>query len=253
MATKPILPSTRYRVFSRTDVGKRRQRNEDSLGVVARHGIFTVADGMGGVDGGDYSSRKVIELIATTFADKDPELLPFPIKLDMLEDAINRASVIIKGEAENRGISGMGSTVVLMAFDLANPNRAVIMHAGDSRVYRYRDQQIEALTRDHSMAAESGLDDSAMVPMFMAGVITRAVGVRPEVKIDRTPVRVEPGDTFFICSDGLYNMVKPSMMLSILNRRPLDPAAEMVAAANDSGGFDNITVIFVIPLFPELD
>ena len=65
------IPSQKYRIFSRTDVGKRRKRNEDALGVVARHGIFVVADGMGGVDGGDFSSRKVVEMIAETFA-KEP-------------------------------------------------------------------------------------------------------------------------------------------------------------------------------------
>lgn len=244
-------PSTRFRIFSRTDVGKRRKRNEDALGVVARHSVFVVADGMGGVDGGDFSSRKVVEMIGLAFADLGPDDITYEDKLDLLEKVINQASSVIKAEAGNRGISGMGTTVVLICFDRDNPTRGCILHAGDSRVYRFRNQDLTALTQDHSMAAESGLSDSAMIPIFMAGVITRAVGVREDVKIDRTPVTVQQGDVFLLCSDGLYNMVRRPQMCSILQLKPHDPAAELVAAANNAGGFDNITVVMVEPLFPS--
>ncbi len=252
-ATVPpvLLPSSaRYRIHSRTDVGKRRKRNEDALGVVARHGVFVVADGMGGVDGGDFSSRKVVELIGMAFQGVAPETVSFEEKVTRLHQVINEASGVIKKEAANRGITGMGTTVVLICFNQENPGQAVVLHVGDSRAYLYRDQDLAALTQDHSMAAESGLSDSALIPIFMAGVITRAVGVREEVMVDRTDVEVRPGDVFLLCSDGLYNMVRRPQMCGILQRAPLDPAAEMVAAANLAGGFDNITVVIVQPLIP---
>ena len=84
-----------------------------------------------------------------------------------------------------------------------------------------------------------------MVPMFMAGVITRAVGVRPDVEVDRTFVDVCKGDRFLICSDGLYNMVPEDRMNILLSHQDQDPAAELVHSANDAGGFDNITVIII--------
>jgi serine/threonine protein phosphatase PrpC len=243
--SKPSPGTRLFRIHSRTDVGKRRKRNEDSLGVVARHGIFLVADGMGGVDGGDYSSRKVVDMITNAFELLDPDAITFDDKLNLIEETINAASVVIKKEAELRGISGMGTTVVLMCFDVLEPGRACIMHAGDSRVYRHRNHDLEALTVDHSMAAESGLSDSSLVPVFMAGVITRAVGVRSDVKVDRTPVDVRKGDMYILCSDGLYNMIRRPQFCALLQHRPLDPAAELVNAANDAGGFDNITVVLV--------
>lgn len=238
-------PQSPFRIYSRTDVGKRRKRNEDSLGVVARHGIFMVADGMGGVDGGDYSSRKVVEMLTTAFELIEPNEIPYDDKLNLVEETINAASVVIKKEAELRGIQGMGTTVVIICFDITAVDKACILHVGDSRVYRYRNHDLCALTVDHSMAAESGLSDSALVPVFMAGVITRAVGVRPEVEVDRTPVDVRKGDVFVLCSDGLYNMLRRPQFCSILQHKPLDPAADLVNAANDAGGFDNITVVLV--------
>jgi len=243
--TPSPLPLSRFRIYSRTDVGKRRKRNEDSLGVVARHGIFVVADGMGGVDGGDYSSRKVVDMIGTAFEQLDPAAVSYPEKLALLERTINAASSHIRAEAETRGICGMGTTIVVLCFNVQTMQEACVLHVGDSRAYRYRGHDLAALTTDHSMAAESGLSDSALVPVFMAGVITRAVGVRNDVLIDRTPVDVRKGDLFVLCSDGLYNMVRRPRFCAILQHKPLDPAADLVNAANDSGGFDNISVILV--------
>lgn len=247
------IPELRFRVYSRTDVGRRRKRNEDSLGVTARHGVFVVADGMGGVDGGDYSSRKTVELIAGAFESLEPSEIRFEEKIALLEKTVDAASLNIAGEAMKRGIRGMGTTVVILVFDMEDPGNAAILHAGDSRVYRFRNQDLVALTTDHSMAAESGIGDSTMVPVFMAGVITRAVGVRHSVNLERTDIEVEEWDRFVICSDGLYNMVRRSQICSILQKEPRDPAGELTAAANVSGGFDNITVLVVEPLIEEVE
>ncbi len=248
MAPKPQRSpaiSMSFRIHSRTDVGKRRKRNEDSLGVVARHGLFVVADGMGGVDGGDYSSRLLVDQVAHAFESLEPDALSFLQKIDLLEKTIVKASALIKKEAEARGISGMGTTVAAICFNLESLREACVLHVGDSRVYRHRDRELEPMTRDHSMAAESGLSDSALIPVFMAGVITRAVGVRADVEVDRTPVEVRQGDLFVICSDGLYNMVPRARMAQILASGVPDPAADLVNAANQAGGFDNITVVLV--------
>lgn len=243
--SEAVVPSVPFRIYSRTDVGKRRQRNEDSLGVIARHGIFVVADGMGGVDGGDFCSRLVVERLAQAFEFLKPNEISYRDKLDLIEKNLGESSARIKEEAADRGISGMGTTVVLICFNLESLRDACIMHVGDSRVYRRRRRNLEKLTVDHSMAAESGICDGAMIPMFMAGVITRAVGVRADVEVDRTPADVRKGDMFILCSDGLYNMVPEQQMSILLGRDPRDPAADLVNAANDAGGFDNITVIMV--------
>jgi len=235
----------RFRIHSRTDVGKRRQRNEDSLGVIARHGLFVVADGMGGVDGGDYCSRLVVDRLAQAFENLDPAEVDYAETLDRVERNIGESSAAIKEEAGKRGICGMGTTVVLMCFNMDTLREACIMHVGDSRVYRQRRHNLEKLTVDHSMAAESGIGDGEMIPVFMAGVITRAVGVRSDVQVDRTHVDVCKGDVYLLCSDGLYNMVPESHMARVLNAETLDPAADLVNAANDAGGFDNITVVMI--------
>lgn len=238
-------PSSRFRIYSRTDVGKRRQRNEDSLGVVARHGVFVVADGMGGVDGGDFCSRLVVDRMAEAFEMRDSAEMTYEGTLDVVEQTIKDASAEIYEEAGKRGISGMGTTVVAICFDLDTMREACVLHVGDSRAYRRRGRDLIALTIDHSMAAESGIRDGDMVPMFMAGVITRAVGVRPNVEVDRTAVDVCRGDRFLLCSDGLYNMVSEAHMSMLLAREGQDPAADLVNAANEAGGFDNITVVLI--------
>jgi serine/threonine protein phosphatase PrpC len=231
------------RVFSRTDVGKRRQRNEDSLGVIPRHGIYVVADGMGGVDGGDYASKRVVDDLVERFQDMDPGTLNFDERIDLICETINASSAGIRDEARNRDICGMGTTVVVLCIDVKNPGRACALHVGDSRVYQFRRNTLRALTIDHSLAAESGLENSAAIPLFMAGVITRAVGVKEEVEVERTPVRVLPGDRFMLCSDGLYNMIPEPELTSIFIDDHEDISSELISAANHAGGFDNITVI----------
>ncbi len=244
-------PPRPFRIFSRTDVGKRRQRNEDSLGVMARHGVFVVADGMGGVDGGDFCSRLVVDCMSEAFQSVSPDELSYRETIDLVETTIEESSAKIKQEAIVRGISGMGTTVVVICLNLKTMKEGCALHVGDSRVYRQRGRNIESLTIDHSMAAESGIRDGEMVPMFMAGVITRAVGVRMDVEVDRTPFDVKPGDRFLLCSDGLYNMVPDEKMNQLMSNGSQDPAADLVNAANDAGGFDNITVVLVDLPSPE--
>jgi protein phosphatase len=212
---------------------------------MARYGVFVVADGMGGVDGGDFCSRLVVDHLAEAFENLNPLETSYPQTLDIVEETIEKSSAAIYEEAGKRGISGMGTTVVVICFDLESMSEACVLHVGDSRAYRMRGRDLEALTIDHSMAAESGIRDGEMVPMFMAGVITRAVGVRPDVMVDRTIVDVCKDDRFLICSDGLYNMVPEDRMNMLLSRENQDPAAEVVNSANDAGGFDNITVVII--------
>jgi protein phosphatase len=179
------------------------------------------------------------------FQDLQPDSLTFEETMERVEQAILESSAKINAEAGVRGICGMGTTVVLICFDVRGGRDACVMHVGDSRLYRFRQHRLEALTTDHSLAAEAGIMDHAMIPMFMAGVITRAVGVKEEVTVDMNPVDLRPGDWFLLCSDGLYNMVTETEMTRILSRNSLDPAADLVIAANEAGGFDNITVVLI--------
>ena len=141
----------------------------------------------------------------------------------------------------------MGTTVVCLFFSPDQPDRAIALHAGDSRVYRYRGRKLEQLTEDHSIAGSLGVDESTLHP-FMQGVITRAVGIQADLELEETEVEVKPGDLFIVCSDGLTRMLNDRTLARIIraNRAKMEALVQaMVTEANQAGGYDNITLIAV--------
>ena len=234
-----------------TDVGRKRKNNEDSLVRVPEHGVFCVADGMGGGDAGEVASAAVVKAISEVLRAElgDRRGVRAPTKIRALSNALSQVSAWIFRRSEERGRGMCGSTVSLLVFDAVTPDQAVALHAGDSPVYRFRRNRLKQVTRDHSFATEAGYKNESQVPKQFRGVVTRAVGIKPTVRLEETPLDVRPNDVFVICSDGLSKMVPERKLAKFLrgcDAGSLDTlAGSLINAANDAGGSDNISVVLV--------
>ena len=225
--------------FHKTDTGRQRRHNEDSLH--ARAPLFVVADGMGGAQAGEVASRMAVETMERGLPDGDG-----PAQ-DRLADRVEEANVSIHEQSQtDRERAGMGTTVTAAYI---GEEEAAIAHVGDSRAYLLRDGGLRKLTRDHSLVDEliaSGkLTEEEARTHPQKSVITRALGPEPHVEVDRQTVPLRHGDVFLLCSDGLTTMLEESEVAGILTTAPtLEQAGRaLVAAANEAGGRDNITVI----------
>jgi PPM family protein phosphatase len=222
----------------RTDVGRQRSVNEDSL--VLAPPFFAVADGMGGAKAGEVASA----MAAETFEGESDSGEAAEAQLTrILREANRRIYDLAVSDDSHRG---MGTTVTAAK---VTGNEVSLGHVGDSRAYRLRDGELEQLTRDHSLVAE--LERSGQITPEAAehhpqrSIITRALGPEPDVQVDTYTLAGRDGDLFLICSDGLTSMVSDEELGSILRSSDtLEAAAEsLVRAANQSGGKDNITVV----------
>jgi protein phosphatase len=222
----------------RTDVGRQRTANEDSLAV--RPPLFAVADGMGGAKAGEVASAVAVEAVESARESGEPP----EAELAAIVRAANRRIYDLAVADESR--RGMGTTLTLAK---VHGDEVSLAHVGDSRAYRMRDGELDQLTRDHSLVAE--LERSGQITAEAAehhpqrSIITRALGPEPDVEVDTYTLAGREGDVFLICSDGLTSMISDDEVTSILrSAASLDEAAEaLIRAANQSGGKDNITVI----------
>jgi PPM family protein phosphatase len=221
-----------------TDVGRQRHTNEDSL--VCSPPYFAVADGMGGAKAGEVASQVAID----AFEEPSDEGRSAEEQLaDMLRDANRRIYELATSDESRRG---MGTTLTAAK---VHDHEVSLAHVGDSRAYRFRDGDLEQLTKDHSLVAE--LERTGQISQEAAehhpqrSIITRALGPEPDVEVDTCTVAGRPGDIFLLCSDGLTSMISDDEAASILQgSEDLDEAADaLVRAANQSGGKDNITVV----------
>lgn len=226
-----------------THQGCVRELNEDRFLVRAETKIFVVADGMGGHKFGDRASTMIVEHVdAVTFVDG------LDGKLSALSEAVVAANKAIHAEAQTNG-SRMGSTVVAMILD---ETRYAIIWAGDSRAYRLRNGDVERLTKDHTQVQEMvdrGLlqpEDVARHPM--SHVLVRAVGVNPEIELDVVHGDIESGDVYFLCSDGIYDVLEEDEIAALLAKSgKIDAMEKMISMALDLGARDNVTGIIVRP------
>jgi PPM family protein phosphatase len=222
----------------RTDVGRQRTANEDSLFVSPP--LFAVADGMGGAKAGEVASAVAVEAVESAPDSSEPA----EAQLAGIVRAANRRIYDLAVADESR--RGMGTTLTLAK---VHGDEVSLAHVGDSRAYRMREGGLEQLTRDHSLVAE--LERSGQITAEAAehhpqrSIITRALGPEPDVDVDTYTLTGREGDVFLICSDGLTSMISDDEVASIVrSAASLDEAAEaLVRAANQSGGKDNITVI----------
>jgi PPM family protein phosphatase len=223
----------------RTDTGRQRNANEDSLFVDAP--LFVVADGMGGAQAGEVASRAAAESFAQNLPPGPPERL--------LEETIAGANRTIHELArKDPSLAGMGTTTTAALVDL-DGEEVAIGHVGDSRAYRLRGGKFEQLTRDHSLVEEmrrkGQLTDAQAEDHPQRSIITRALGPEPEVDVDLQTVPAQAGDVFLICSDGLTTMLADAKIAHILSRATSLQSAvrALVDEANRAGGRDNITVV----------
>jgi PPM family protein phosphatase len=224
--------------YAGTDTGRQRRANEDSL--LARAPLFVVADGMGGAQAGEVASRIAIESFQPGLSDdSQPELA-----LAALARSANAR--IHELSHTNLEHAGMGTTLTAV---YVGEREVAIAHVGDSRAYCMRDGELLRLTDDHSLVDEllrqGRLTPEEAVEHPQRSVITRALGPEGVVEVDTRSFRALPGDVYLLCSDGLTTMLTEEQILSLLLAHPrLREAGEaLIAAANDAGGRDNITVV----------
>jgi protein phosphatase len=242
--------------FGLTDVGRQREHNEDSLVLVPDQGLFVVADGMGGHQAGDVASKLATSLVADFFQAMSGEDATWPSSFNRslseeenrLVTGINLANRrIFEQSRQSHALNGMGTTIVGALFS-DRRRRVYVGHVGDSRAYRIRGRGILQMTRDHSLYNEPPphMTESEREEL-PRNVITRALGMDGNVLVDLTNEDIEVGDYYLLCSDGLSGMVPDEKIHEIVTTTgDATRACEaLVAAANDLGGEDNITVVVV--------
>ncbi len=226
--------------YAGTDTGRQRRANEDSL--LARAPLFVVADGMGGAQAGEVASRIAVECFEPGLPDAShPEL-----ELAALARAANaRIHELSHTNAEQ---AGMGTTLTAA---YVGEQEVAIAHVGDSRAYCLRDGQLLRLTDDHSLVDElmrqGRLTPEEAVEHPQRSVITRALGPEGMVEVDTRSFRARAGDVYLLCSDGLTTMISEEQIAATLNANPRlhDAGEALIAAANQAGGRDNITVVLI--------
>ena len=231
-----------------TSQGLKRKNNEDAFGVYREHGVFCIADGMGGAADGEVASKAAVDHVSQTLGRFDPTS---PLTLSAMRAwlcrALDEASDWILAEATRAGKRGTGTTFVGVCFDPERPGAALALHAGDSRLYLIHKRCLTQITQDHSLAVAAGVRDENDLDPALRGMILRAVGLTKTMDVECTAFDVVAGDHVLLCSDGLTKMVKDKAIMEIVRSADTtDTAARhLVAAANDAGGKDNITVIVV--------
>jgi len=243
-----------------TDVGRKRQLNEDVFLVDEDLGVYLVADGMGGHAAGEVASRLAADEIFRGFSDRSSlsqETWPDHWDMDRSAAANLLVDAILAGHervtnAVNRdqNLKGMGTTVVVAVHPTASRN-LVVCHVGDSRAYRLRHHRLEVLTEDHSwvheQVAAGFLTEEAARTHPLKNVVTQALGGSAEPKVDLLETELMNGDIYLLCSDGLNSMLTDDEISDIMAEdSSLEARAKrLVEAANENGGNDNITVVLL--------
>jgi len=254
----------KLKFVERSDVGMVRDHNEDAVHTDARLGIAVLADGMGGLNAGEVASAMSVSLMVeqlTDFvgargsegpavAEHSEEEAALSVEGRALKKAVEAAnSAVFHVSQTQPQCRGMGTTVVgVIFFD----NRVTIAHIGDSRTYRFRDQQLEQITKDHSFVQE--LMDKGLYTRDEArlsaqkNVVTRAVGVAPTLDVEVNEYGTEVGDLYLTCSDGLTDLVTDENIETSMRQfgDNLEGLSDyLVDLANASGGNDNISIVLV--------
>jgi PPM family protein phosphatase len=244
-------------IVSLTNPGMVRSHNEDSVSYEAELGLVVLADGMGGYNAGEVASGIAVSVLSSEvryhLKDARPEDLDDSgeeLAVTLLRDNVKKANLSIFRAAQSQPqYAGMGTTIVTALF---YDDRVAVVHVGDSRMYRFRGETLESVTRDHSLLQEQ--IDSGLISKEDArlsknkNLVTRAVGIDADVEPELHVYEVQVGDLYLLCSDGLNDMVEDGdigMTLQLLqNNLPL-AATQLIQMANDNGGRDNVSVILV--------
>ena len=251
-----------------SDVGRARSRNEDSLTLIPEAGVAVVADGMGGHPGGDVASALAARTAGEALAARssDPSHLDSlrhtakiaPAVGDAMAECVLAAHEAVRAEAaRNPDLESMGTTITAFALEPGTGDYA-IGHVGDSRAYLFRGGRLEQLTRDDTWVRDR-VDAGDLTPEQgkrhpYGHVLTQCLGLEPPTPHVRRGT-AEEGDAYLLCTDGLVGMLEDDAIAEILGRelgsngglgRAEAAATALVAAANEAGGFDNVTVVVVV-------
>jgi PPM family protein phosphatase len=242
-----------YTAAALTDRGRKRPSNEDAFGYSVEHGVYVVCDGMGGAAAGEVASSLAVDEFMRRLT-SDPPAESVPAAAEQAVTAANQA-IFTRAQRSNK-LSGMGTTLValLAAESQTQPqaeHQVWMVNVGDSRGYRLRNGRLEQITLDHSLVEEQvrmgRIDHSEALRSPLRNVITRALGTQSAVTPDLFPLEPEPGDIYLLCSDGLTRELSDSLIETLLRvGAPLDEiCTRLVAAANQTGGHDNITCMLI--------
>ncbi|KRN88584.1 Stp1/IreP family PP2C-type Ser/Thr phosphatase [Ligilactobacillus ceti] len=235
-------------VHYQSDIGKARDTNEDYVGVFTSQSkaqLLLVADGVGGMQGGEVASEMTVETMGEYF--EKSHFTTAQTALTWLEEAITKVNQAVKQRSQDYfDLRGMGTTLVALLFV---ENQVVVAHIGDSRAYLLRQQRFSPLTQDHTFVSQmvrlGEMSEEEAKKHPKRHWVTRAVGVEAEVEFDYDVQTVQPGDRYLLCSDGLTNLLTPSAIKHIL-LEPLtlaDQCQALIDLTNQAGGTDNITVL----------
>lgn len=239
-----------YEICTETDPGMTRENNEDAVAVDSLTGLCILADGMGGYNAGEIASGMACAFIKSEMsrwlsqAGKNANAKEVKRALEICVQNANHS--IFNAANSNPQYTGMGTTLVVGVFQ---PGRLMLGHIGDSRCYRLRGSDFQQITKDHSLLQEQ-IDAGLITPeqaltSSNKNLVTRALGVEDAVLLDVTEHRVEEGDIYMMCSDGLSDMVRDHLIADIMLAHSSleEKGRQLIAAANEGGGRDNISVV----------
>ncbi|PTQ88264.1 protein phosphatase [Agitococcus lubricus] len=228
-----------------TDAGKTRTSNEDCILCLPTFGAALLADGMGGHSAGEVASRTAVDTVSAILKQTTRGVSPH----ERLETALQAAHSVIREKArQSLRCRGMGTTFVGVLVENGYLHHA---HVGDSRLYVLREGQMTALTHDHSLLQEfidqGFYSREEAQEKVSRNILTRALGLEPQVMIDYDYLKINKGDRFLLCSDGLYDMLTEHEMAALLGRtHDLDGIAlDMLELANARRSKDNVSVIVI--------
>jgi len=245
------------RAYGLSDLGRRRDTNEDFFLIDEEVGLFIVADGMGGYAAGEVASREAArsifdmvsverKLIGHVSSTPDDHRAVEALRR-LLESAVQSATYMVFGMAEqNPDQQGMGTTASTL---LVSGSRAFVAHVGDSRIYLFRGDIARQITEDHTLInwqLREGIitkEEASIMPH--KNVITRAVGNKEYVEVDTSIHVLETSDEFLLCSDGLHNYFTDDEISELMKMEKQQAAKKLIEGANDRGGKDNITAVIV--------
>lgn len=242
-----------YEFCIQTDPGLARDNNEDAVAVDPSTRLCVLADGMGGYNAGEVASGMAVAFVRSELArwlvqaGGDANAREMRRAMDICVDNANHS--VFNAANSNPQYAGMGTTLVVGVFQA---ERLILGHIGDSRCYRLRGQNFQQITKDHSLLQEQ-LDAGLITPQqaltsVHKNLVTRALGVEDTVLLEVNEHRVEAGDIYLMCSDGLSDMVLDAGIAAILaSSGTLSEKAErLIVAANHHGGRDNISVVLAL-------
>lgn len=229
-----------YQYAAATHRGRLRNNNEDShwptnAGRTAGPMVVMVADGMGGAVGGEVASTVAVEAANNS----DGSLID---RFDLANFRVYERSL------EDPSLAGMGTTLTMI--ELRNEGVAKLAHVGDSRAYLWHDGEMGQITDDHTVVAEQlsagRITEADIANHPQRSMLTRVLGLGPEIDVDEAEIELEIGDRLLVCSDGLTNMLDDEIIARLLGTgTPEEVAWNLVEAANRAGGHDNVTVVVV--------